>query len=349
MKRPLLLLLVLLLAPPLAAHELLSVALHLDETAPGAVRLLLKTPLSRDGEPVAVVPQFDAACQASGVPRVSRQPGLVLREWQMHCAGGLRGQHLRIEGLDPHAPDAVISVRFADATGMTASVDRHDPVLQLQPPAAATAGPPPGLMGYLPIGIEHILLGPDHLLFVLGLMLVVQAIGHGLRMLVAALTAFTLAHSLTLTLAVLGFWGLPPKPVEILIALSIVLLALELAAAESRRVRGLPPSLTLRKPWLAAFAFGLLHGFGFAGALSALGLPEQSRGWALFLFNAGVEVGQLIFVSAVLLLVLLARRLPGGALLPGWRGAVVTLLGGVAMYWMLDRVLLWSGSLGVGA
>ncbi|MGH8560712.1 MAG: HupE/UreJ family protein [Nevskiales bacterium] len=346
MKR-LLLLLLALQSAPLAAHELLSVSLHLDETGAGQVQAVLKTPLSREGRPVAVVPQFlQSMCRAQGETRVARLDDVILRQWQMHCAGGLTGQQLRMDGLDPRAPDAVITVRFAGGSQMTGVVDRHDPVLVLKP--VTQSGPPPALMAYLPIGIEHILLGPDHLLFVLGLMLVVYAAGNGWRMLVASLTAFTLAHSITLVLATLGIWGLPPKPVEILIALSIVLLAFELATHQARRAQNLPPSLTLRKPWLVAFVFGLLHGFGFAGALAAVGLPEQARGWALFLFNLGVEVGQLIFVAVMLLVLMTLRRLSRSVLPANAAAVLVTLLGGVAAYWTLDRLLLWSAALWPG-
>jgi hypothetical protein len=345
--RPLLILLALAACMPLHAHELLSVALRLDEVKPGQVLVVLKTPLARDGSPAAVVPQFQSGCKALGEPRVERQPELILRQWQMQCAGGLTGQTLRLDGLDPRTPDAVVTARFADGSVMTVAVDRHDPVVMLRS-VVSSAGPPPGLIAYLPIGIEHILLGPDHLLFVLGLMLVVFAAGSGLRMLVLALTGFTLAHSLTLALAVLGIWGLPSKPVEILIALSIVLLAVELATHEARRAQGLQPSLTLRKPWLVAFVFGLLHGFGFAGALAQVGLPEQARGWALFLFNVGIEAGQLIFVAAMLLALMLVRRLYRSTLPANGTAAMVTILGGIAAYWTLDRLLLWSVSLWPG-
>lgn len=346
MKRLLFITLALAICAPAQAHELLSVALRLDEGESGLVRATLKTPLARDGSPSAVVPQFQAGCQAIGQARVERQPRLILRQWQMQCAGGLQGKSLHFAGLDPRTPDAMVSARFANGSVITAAVDRHDPVLILKA-AESAAGPPPGLMAYLPIGTEHILLGPDHLLFVLGLMLVVFAAGSGLRTLVIALTAFTLAHSLTLALAVLGIWGLPSKPVELMIALSIVLLAVELATREMRETHGLPPSLTLRKPWLVAFVFGLLHGFGFAGALAEVGLPEQARGWALFLFNVGVEIGQLIFVASALLVLVAIRRFGRRAIPATWTAATVTLLGGVAVYWTLDRALLWSSPLGI--
>lgn len=340
MKRALPMLVLLALTVPLQAHELQTAVLRMVELQPGRVQATLKTPLARDGAAAAVIPNFPAGCEVVGEPRAERLSGYTLREWRLQCAAGLEGGHLRMEGLDPRTPDALVTLRFADGRDFTATVDRQEPGVLLK--ADAKHGPPPGLWAYLPIGIEHILLGPDHLMFVLGLMLVVMAAGRSPRMLVAAVTAFTLAHSLTLALAVLGVWGLPAKAVELLIALSIVLLAYELAMHPLRMAQGLPPSLTLRMPWLVAFAFGLLHGFGFAGALAEVGLPEAARGWALLLFNLGVEVGQLLFVAGVWLLLSLLRRIrvpvPATTVVP-------TLLGGMAVYWTLDRLMLWSASL----
>ncbi len=338
--RTLLLLAALVASAAASAHELRSIAMFLDEPSAGIVTVRLKTPLSRDGDPMSVVPRFSDGCQSTGESRVERDASAVVREWQMQCAGGLAGHKIRFEGLDPSVPDAVVSARFADGMSQTIAVDRHDPIAVLQPEAQKTKV---SVGAYLPIGIEHILLGPDHLLFVLGLMMVVFVAGHRWRMLVSALTAFTVAHSITLALAVLGIWGLPPKAVEILIALSIVLLAVELARA---RIAGrVPSSLTFRRPWLVAFVFGLLHGFGFAGALSEVGLPEQARGWALFLFNAGVEVGQLLFVGAVLGAVALVRSRRCSEWPDAYQGAVVTALGGVSAYWMLERVIIWTETL----
>ncbi|MGH8529778.1 MAG: HupE/UreJ family protein [Nevskiales bacterium] len=334
------------LALPAAAHELQTVALHLDEGAGGVVVATLKTPLTRDGRATAVVPRFDPACTVLGESRVQREPRRIVREWRLHCANGLAGKQFRFEGLDPRTPEGLISARFSSGATQIIALDRHDPAVVLEQRTHPEATP--RLTAYLPIGIEHILLGPDHLLFVLGLMLVVRKSGKGLRMLVAALTAFTVAHSLTLALAMLGIWGLPPKPVELLIALSIALLAVELASHEPRLACGLRASLTLRKPWLVAFVFGLLHGFGFAGALSEIGLPNQARGWALFLFNLGVEIGQLIFVGAILLALAALRRLSGRESSASWNAVAVTLLGGIAVYWTLDRSVLWSATLWQG-
>ncbi len=334
------------LATSVSAHELKSVVLHLDESAAETVQVTLKSSLARDGSAVAVVPQFNPDCRALGIARVERQGDIVIRQWQMRCTDGLDGTRLRFDGLDPSTPEAVVIARFENGIRQTVAVDRHDPAVTLQSATNVSTGV--GLLAYLPLGIEHILSGADHLLFVLGLMLVVHVAGSGAWMLIAALTAFTLAHSLTLALAVLGVWGLPPKPVEILIALSIVLLAVELARHPLRIAQQLPAGFTLRKPWAVAFVFGLLHGFGFAGALSAIGLPPEARGWALFLFNLGVEAGQLLFVAVVLGSLFLIRRLQPRILHWARLDAMVIALGGVAMYWTLGRVLVWTSTLQPG-
>ena len=328
-----------LLSASATAHELQTAALRLQETGAGEIVARLNTPLARDGQPATVVPAFDERCTGLDSAHAERDAGRTIREWRLHCTTGLNGFRLRFEGLDPRTPEALVTAVFTDGTTRTLAVDRHDPSIVITPPTQSAIV---GLADYLPLGIEHILLGPDHLLFVLGLMLVVATRGGGWRLLLLALTAFTLAHSLTLGLAMFGVWGLPPKPVEILIALSIVLLAVELA----QHTRGTSsPTLTLRKPWLVAFAFGLLHGFGFAGALSEIGLPPSDRGWALLLFNLGVEIGQLLFVGAVLTLLTLARRLRWQPVL---QSRIITiLLGAIAVYWTLDRTALWLQASGL--
>jgi hydrogenase/urease accessory protein HupE len=183
---------------------------------------------------------------------------------------------------------------------------------------------------YLAHGVEHILLGFDHLLFVLALILIVRST----RVLLWTITAFTLAHSITLALATLGVVRVPGPPVEATIALSILLLASEIL----RMQRG-EPSLTARRPWLVAFCFGLLHGFGFAGALAGLGLPPGDIPLALFAFNVGVELGQLAFIAAVLVLMTLARRTGGLSGLERHALPVTArAIGVLAAFWFFERL-----------
>lgn len=185
---------------------------------------------------------------------------------------------------------------------------------------------------YLLLGVEHILGGIDHLLFVLALLLLVK----GIRRLVATVTAFTLAHSLTLAGATLGFVTMPGPPVEAAIALSIVFVAAEVI--HSRQGKS---GLTERFPWVVAFTFGLFHGFGFAGALTDIGLPQNSIPLALLFFNVGVEMGQLLFIAAVLGLIWLGRKLANRLCLPHpkWTWAVPPyVIGSLAVFWLIQRI-----------
>jgi hydrogenase/urease accessory protein HupE len=192
-----------------------------------------------------------------------------------------------------------------------------------------TAGPAAG--GYFVLGVEHILSGIDHLLFVLALVLIVRGVG----LLVKTITAFTIAHSITLALATLGFVKVPSAPVEAVIALSIVFVAAEIVRAR----RG-EHGLTERAPWLVAGTFGLLHGFGFAGALAQVGLPQNDIPLALLFFNLGVEAGQLAFVAAVLAVLALVRR--ANITFPRWTPLVPPYaIGSIAMFWVIQRLSIF--------
>lgn len=181
---------------------------------------------------------------------------------------------------------------------------------------------------YIPLGFEHILLGVDHLLFVLGLMMLVN----GTYTLIKTITAFTVAHSITLAAATLGWIGVPEAPVNAAIALSIVVVAVEVMYER----RGIS-SWSSRYPWSVAFGFGLLHGFGFSSALSDIGLPPENVPAALLFFNVGVELGQIGFVLLVLALAFAHRRLQAD--LPRWSQTLgVYSMGGIASFWFISRV-----------
>jgi hydrogenase/urease accessory protein HupE len=200
-----------------------------------------------------------------------------------------------------------------------------------------TAVPSPGplevVASYTVLGVEHILLGVDHLLFVAALMMLVR----GLRPLLLTITAFTIAHSVTLALATLGLIRVPGPPVEAVIALSIVFVAVEILRRDKGR-----PSLASERPWMVAFSFGLLHGLGFAGALAEVGLPEASIPLALVFFNVGVEIGQLVFVGVLLVGAALLRRL-AGPIPPRWATLVPAYaIGGLASFWLIERILAFG-------
>jgi hypothetical protein len=254
------------------------------------------------------------------------EDGAAVRFLRIDCgAAGLGGATIAVDGLAGRAAEGLVRVAWAD--GRTASG-----VLRPGGDAFVVPGDPGGSRaavagGYLRLGMAHILAGADHLAFLAGLLLLVG----GWRALVATVTAFTLAHSLTLAAATLAVVAPPSAPVEALIAASILLVAAELA-----RPPGAPPTLARRRPWLVAFAFGLLHGLGFAGALAEAGLPRDHLPLALLAFNLGVEAGQLAFVAACLPALALARRVGAGR---AWvRLGPAYVLGSLAAAWLLDRL-----------
>jgi hypothetical protein len=334
MTRRLLVLLAALLPGLAAAHEIRPMLLDLAEGGNGQVQVTLKLPVYASGEMAAVNTEFPAGCRASGPVQNSPGASALLSRWTMRCPQGLAGSRLKLSGFSALTPDGLVMVHFADGRDTHYAVNRDHADLRLEP-AEAGARVEKSLLAFVPIGIGHIWGGPDHLMFVLGLMLVVWRTRAGLRSLIGTVTAFTLAHSLTLALSVL--WGitLPAAPVETLIALSILLLAVELART-ARQPAARLDTLTFRRPWLVAFVFGLLHGFGFAGALMETGLPEQARATALLLFNLGVEAGQLQFIAVAALCALLLRRLPLLEM-PRLAGAATSVIGCVSAAWVLQR------------
>jgi hydrogenase/urease accessory protein HupE len=250
-----------------------------------------------------------------------------LARWTANCPGGLEGGTIRIDGLERTSTDVLVRFDFADGVSEARRLTPGDPAFRVpaQPNRLEVA------RTYFLLGVEHILTGIDHLLFVLALLILVK----GARRLVATVTAFTLAHSLTLAGATLGLVQVPGPPVEAVIALSILFVAAEIV--HGRRGR---PGLTERAPWLVAFAFGLLHGFGFAGALSEIGLPQASVPLALLLFNLGVEAGQLLFIAAVFAAMAVLRAATRRIALtpPSWAWAVPPYaIGSLAAFWVIER------------
>jgi hydrogenase/urease accessory protein HupE len=261
-------------------------------------------------------------------PRLERVPGAELKRWTIRTgAKGLDGGNIAVHGLEATMVDVLVRIALTDGRVVSRMLRPDAPSFIF---TAASAGP--AARGYVILGVEHILTGLDHLLFVLCLLLLVRGVGR----IVKTVTAFTIAHSITLGLATLGYVSMPPAPVEAVIALSIVFLATEIA-----KRRAGAPSLTERQPWIVAFTFGLLHGFGFAGALTEVGLPANDIPLALLLFNLGVEAGQLVFVTAVLPIVVAVRR---ATVSPrAWLRPVPAYgLGTVAAFWLIARVTsLW--------
>jgi hydrogenase/urease accessory protein HupE len=254
-----------------------------------------------------------------------------VQQRDLACAEGLSGGRIAVDGLSGTLTDVLLRIDYLDGSAFTQVLTPAAPETLI--PAEQTTR---ALMAaYLVLGIEHILSGVDHLLFVLALILLVPDV----RRLVLTVTAFTVAHSITLGAATLDWVRLPQSPVEAVIALSILFLAAELGRECLRTARAPQmPRLTLELPWLVAFLFGLLHGFGFAGALAEIGLPQRAVPLALLFFNLGVETGQLVFIAGVLALAWLWRRF-GGWTPRAWRLATAYGLGSVAAFWVIDRTV----------
>ena len=314
-------------APPLAAHELQPGFLELKETAAGRYEVLWKLPsLGSSDARMPIVPVFPENCRQVGEARSDRAGTAWVFTATLECRPGLAGRRIGIEGLEAFVTDVLVRVQHADGGVETHVLKPVQPSVQLR----AASDTRRGAGVYLYLGIEHILLGVDHLLFVLGLLLIVR----DRWMLLKTVTAFTIAHSITLAVATFGIASIAPAPLNAAIALSILFLGPEIV----RRWRG-QTSFTIRHPWVVAFAFGLLHGFGFASGLAALGLPKGEIPLALLLFNVGVEIGQLAFVLLILLLERAFRLLRVHwprmmARLPGY------LVGTLGAFWTIQRIAI---------
>ncbi|MEC9365275.1 MAG: HupE/UreJ family protein [Pseudomonadota bacterium] len=317
---------------PVRAHQFRSAYVKVAEGS-GEYTVQTRLPLLPQDRVAPVRVELPAHCRETGAARVRRGDVYLLNESRWRCTGTLTDAPLHVAGLGVLTPDVLVELRFASGPPRIFALDAGRPDFVFAPAARPRAV---ALRAYFGLGVEHILFGIDHLLFVLGLLLVVwRTQARRAARLLTTITAFTAAHSLTLAAAMLGAVRLPAAPVEAAIAASILLLAVELARSERS------DALTLRIPWLPAFAFGLLHGFGFAGALSDIGLPEQARVPALALFNLGVEIGQLAFVAAMLAATGALGHAIASLHLPPLRTQrlATQLLGTVAGFWVVERTI----------
>ena len=251
--------------------------------------------------------------------------GAVKRQWNFTSTEPINGEKILIEGVSSTLIDVFVNIELQNGEQFSKIIKANDPIFII-PKSASFSDV---ILTYTKFGIDHILLGFDHLLFVLALIIVTV----GTWRIVKTVTAFTLAHSITLSLAALGMINIPVPPVEAVIALSIVFLAQEIVKHKKNK-----DSLTYRKPWIVAFIFGLLHGFGFASALMATGLPQTDIPLALAFFNVGVEIGQLAFVLVILLVNYLIHSIKIN--FPQWvQKSPPYLIGGMASYWVVERVV----------
>ena len=314
-----------------AAHEVRPAYLEVTEVSAGRFDVLWKQPILPDTDPglvlrLPIAPRFPPHCRESDRALPDLTAAALIERWTLTCGEtGLTGAEIAIDGLPRTLTDVLLRARLLDGTAVDHLLRSEAPRVVLSAESGGGAAVP----AYLLLGIEHLLFGFDHILFVVGLLFFVRRP----LQLVQVVTAFTAAHSVTLALSSLGVVTLAQRPVEAAIALSILFLAVELA-------RGAPSerSAMARSPWTIAFGFGLLHGFGFAGALAEIGLPESARAMALLLFNVGVEIGQLAIVGILLALLQTVRiwRVP----VPAFAAqAPIYVMGTVSAYWFVERVL----------
>jgi hypothetical protein len=317
----------LLLASGVGAHPLAPALLAVHETAPEHFEVLWRSSLVR-ASGVSLTPSWPPSCAAKRrqVSTVDDDAAWV-EHWALQCPGGLEGQRFGVDGLERAGINVILRVQPLAGAAQQVLLDANRTHYAVAAPSAA----PPVFRHYLGLGIEHLLLGPDHLLFVLGLLLLVR----GLRPLVWTITAFTLGHSVTLSLAALGLVRVSPVLTELAIAASLLWLATAILRGD-----GLPPP---RRTWITAALFGLLHGLGFAGALAETGLPLDEIPLALLAFNLGIELGQLAVVAAALAAAAAWRRAGGGP--QAWmaaRPAAAYVIGICAAYWCWGRsAVLW--------
>jgi hypothetical protein len=319
-----LLLLLCIFAPSVYSHEVRPGYLEFVESKSGDLQIVWRQPIAGDYA-VPLVPVISTGWLKSEPYSSSRTDTTYVREWRVLAPhADLAGATVEIEGLDRTITDVLLRVAYANGTELTQLLKPSMPRLQL-PSASRTSVP---IREYLELGFTHIWGGIDHLLYVCGLMLLVR----DTRTLIKTITGFTLAHSITLAAAALGYVHIPSAPVEAAIALSIVYVAVEVVNA-----RAGDTSVAQRAPWVIAFVFGLLHGLGFAGALAEVGLPSHAIPTALVLFNVGIEIGQLTFVALMLFaakgLWLMAPKLVSRL---AWAPPYV--IGSTASYWLIERL-----------
>jgi hydrogenase/urease accessory protein HupE len=305
------------------AHELRPAFLDMKEISADQFAIIWKLPALGE-QRLALNAHLPDSCKELKPPVNTLENFYIISRWPVACEGGLKGKEISIDGLRTTLTDVLVRIEYIDSTSE---------VTRLTPEKVSFAVT--GQMNwvetartYFWLGVEHILSGIDHLLFVLALMLLI----HRRWMLLKTITAFTVAHSITLAGASLGYFSLPQKPVEATIALSIAFVASELV-----KIKSGSPRLSETYPWVVAFAFGLLHGFGFAGALREIGLPQVDIPLALLTFNLGVEAGQLLFVGGVLVAYWFVSSILRTQLVPA-RLAAAYCIGIVSTVWLISRL-----------
>ncbi len=317
------LLVLLLLSSDLFAHESRPAYLDIKEKSIGILHVNWTRPVL-DDRALNIHPVFPASCNAEETTSAYQLQGLIHERWILDCENGeLVGKQIEISGLRNTISDVLIRLQRLEGEVQIMVLDNQNPIFLFKDASPSLTSV---AFDYFKLGILHIKGGNDHLLFVLGLLLLIQ----GFWNIVKTITTFTLAHSLSLVAAVLGYVHVPSAPIEAIIALSIMFLACELVRVDVR-------SLSRRLPWLVAGIFGLVHGLGFAGGLSEIGLPQSDIPLALFMFNVGVEAGQILFVLLALALLHVLNMF-----VAAWFDKIKFVtsyaMGSVAAFWLIERV-----------
>ncbi len=309
------------------ADEIRPAYLEVNEESPNTYSVLWKVPI-KSGQTLSLAPHFPNSCINKTAITSHTINGATLQRWYINCTNNIVGQRISIEGSDNNNTEVLLRLKWLDDSVSTSLLKPSAPFYFIPEKSTTTDI----AITYLLLGTEHILLGVDHLLFVFALLLIVSST----RRLIVTITAFTIAHSITLASATLGFIHVPQQPVEAVIALSILFLAVEIVHGKNGH-----PGAAARWPWLIAFIFGLLHGFGFAGALAEVGLPQQAIPLALIFFNIGVEFGQILFVATIVIIGWILHRLRQPALLERSETIAIYTIGSLSSFWLFERISLF--------
>ncbi len=306
------------------ADEIRMAYLELKESRQNNFSVIFKVPIKANRKLDLHVNLPSTCREVSGI-NSQLVNNAYLNSWDIKCDDSLFGKKISIDGLKRSKTDLLLQLKLLDGISQTIIMTPKEPSYQVPTQASSMEV----VKTYTFLGVEHILEGFDHLLFVFALLLIAK----NMRQLIWTITAFTLAHSITLVGVTFGYLRLPQQPVEAIIALSIIFLAMEVIH-QKRGIEG----IASRFPWIVSFTFGLLHGFGFAGALAEIGLPQQSVPLALLFFNVGVEIGQLMFVSAVVLIGYMLKKFTKSSVMDMGRVVVVYGIGSLASFWFIERV-----------
>ena len=307
------------------ADEIRPAYLELNQKQENIFSLIFKVPAKGDKR-LSLEVKLPQECSQITPKKANFIKGAYIEKWDVKCNTDLRNKNISVEGLQNTNTDLLLRLEFLDNSSQTAILKSTCRNYLVKEKASSFQI----IKTYVMLGIEHILMGYDHLLFVFALLLIVKNI----KRLLWTISAFTLAHSITMAGATLGLVHIPQPAVEAVIALSILFLAIELIYEKKDK-----QTLTFKYPWLIAFIFGLLHGFGFAGALAEIGLPQHAITLALVFFNIGVEIGQLLFVSAVVLLTFSLSNYKNNKVKIASKKVMIYIIGALSSFWLIERVV----------